>query len=1616
MRRKLRVFVSFLLILTILLPLNVYSPPNIVEAAGVGGAFGDSASTTPGNASEGVVTVRNSTLLRVSVRLDTKEGWYTGYENVFPADESFSIMLGGSGSDTKSTVVMAPQAGSLGNVFEAPNVFWGTNAYPDGAEGQLANAIWEMFMGHQGGGNYEGNFTQWMPADGNPIPWTSIVGKEAFSQLGLSGENLALLEKTSSARISLKDRESITDPEEENQIIMGGLIIAAYMKARGKNIDLNEVAGALMGTNDKVLVVCLENMFAFNEVYDNPDKGYVYMLPRHVLQIVAGRLLDNTMLAGTAKEVADRCLADTAPGYEARNGGFRVTTGSPANPVKETLNQLYNPGMYFAGKARQMWYFRTEKGGKKEGDPPLWTEDFYPAGQNAFDDYSKAPWNLFILMGFVPTTPAPPTPGVGEHKLYSVEEFIQTELSETVTANQHIDWTQSDTSVNGIVAALQTGYSKIDFSTPKVMTLVLKDISYTLTKSGAPDIGYEYKPSDKKYPLNKQIPLTDTTGIRRPWTDVETDIRNAIASFTNKWGVSVTTGRFEAPGSYLWQYDSVAKLNWSVTGGSFQPGYTPEPVDMGKSHAETVIEVKPVDNLLLRWYNQPVAFAEIKDKTYSDDRSTEYWEVMAGVPTTETFYINAGGTPVYIDITAFKKQYSWSRVYKGTETASCPGHGEDPTTYCKIKTSDTKTGYKKHEGDYISIETITYRTADQAILDNIEIFQNEKEYVPISNSVQVQDNGSVLYTRSFGKKDKNSFGCSDGQQKAPEGHTHVTCTSANGWNAVNKAIAADEEKVFSQNDNVKIKIEGVDYTIVTRNYMEGNANTDTQLYHQVSEFLPIGEDWDKTTKIPVVGYNGKPEAAGNRNVGSKAVANKLRFYKTNVPIQLYQVNGIYHFDALLDQNFMEYSDMKVLLQNTQSKPPSPSYPDEYPIRLEYTDYKVTGSSYTADSTNHKGPNPIVFHDPVSAQQVWVHDISEDILKDQRIIAGVKEMVVHPNVTDDNAPSRQYIDYDFKVSFRNGGSFGKDYDGDKAVDKKALLNVNESPPGTRGGGTNWGFQGESNVLLSEAPRSLTYPSTTDAANTYMDVSKWTNAKYIKFDGINVRYEGDGQYYPMGTWIKLYDDGGQVKEGDPTEFLFHVMSNTKDAANVVTHFASEAINAPETIRSMTDMNARGAAVYADAEGFPANSHRKDKGYTSLNENKVIVSAASSASNIRLSDIIGRIGNVIVDDTSDPMWANIFWKASTDWLIPNVIKKPDVDTPVSRFFSVPFSLFEETSSSNSRFNNRWDTLVEYHDASNKRLGRLPVNSAENTSLLYDLLGLRTSSIKMGYTAQFSVQTLGDYDKEMKVIPSYDLAGDFPNAPNGFSFFVPSTNGGTTKLVEYYDSEAPDPYDYTPGIRLTLSHSLKNPRAKIDSAEKDTPEYQNASRTDTTIIGTPSMITIPQALRTWIGSTDTVGRVGSSSWSEGATHQTGSVSVGTGDGTRVGAEPDPDGTYSNAHRWHGKIGLPSSTRVGILKPDGSVYQFVDKTFKQYIIIYLTFRTNGGNGLWDLTTTTNTATNPDGSPSFNFKISTTPKDPPSVNVPGDPGEPPFERPKTPVIVVDYANDSSTDSEVVGTH
>ena len=240
------------------------------------------------------------------------------------------------------------------------------------------------------------------------------------------------------------------------------------------------------------------------------------------------------------KEVGDRCLVDTAPGYAPKSAGgatgFKIKVGDPANPVKETLNQLYSPDMYFNAKARQMWYFRAEEPGEKEGDPPLWTADFYPDGVNGSDDYSKAPWNLFIIMGFVPTTPPPPTPGVGEHKLYSKEEFIEAELSETVTANQHIDWTQSETAVNGIVSALQVGYSKIDFSTPRPMTLVLKDISYDVTKSGAPDIGYEYKPSNKQYPLNKQIPLTDTTGVRRPWTAVEADIKSAIASFTKKWG------------------------------------------------------------------------------------------------------------------------------------------------------------------------------------------------------------------------------------------------------------------------------------------------------------------------------------------------------------------------------------------------------------------------------------------------------------------------------------------------------------------------------------------------------------------------------------------------------------------------------------------------------------------------------------------------------------------------------------------------------------------------------------------------------------------------------------------------------------------------------------------------------------------------------------------------------------------------------------------------------------------------------------------------------------------------------------------------------------------------
>lgn len=573
-----------------------------------------------------------------------------------------------------------------------------------------------------------------------------------------------------------------------------------------------------------------------------------------------------------------------------------------------------------------------------------------------------------------------------------------------------------------------------------------------------------------------------------------------------------------------------------------------------------------------------------------------------------------------------------------------------------------------------------------------------------------------------------------------------------------------------------------------------------------------------------------------------------------------------------------------------------------------------------------------------------------------------------------------------------------------------------------------------------PRSDTYTLYNDVMNTDL----WINAKYIKFDNVNVRWleggDADGEYYVAGTWIKLYDDEFEPKTGDPTEFSFHITSNTQDVEETTYHYLTEAINIPKKYKDIEDVQARANTLVSDSIDLTdvaeygeslrfVNSQRYDAGYISYNNaegnvatttllDNVTTSAKHATYNTTISDVIGRIGNVVVDDSNDPRWGTTFWNPSSTPYIANLINYPDTSVAVSKFFSLEYALFEETTTSNPKYVNRWSGLFQYHDAtqsgsgesSTGYLGKLPVTRGSNLNQY-----MERQVVKLGYDVQFSVQTLGTYDTEMTVLPTYAIGGSGFNGNEtaDFSFYAKSSSGTDVGLTEYYNSVA-DPFSYNPTYNYTVAHTLKSSRAKIDEYEKLTSEYISADAATLIKLGQPHFIIIPQQLRTHIGGITTVGHVDS----------------GGGDTDyRDGAPTLAYDTYTNSQRWHARLSLPTTTQVLLHDVQdekiGKVidtFTLVDKGEDQLIGIYTTFRANqGGSPSWDLTTKTNTTTTtypddefevPDRDPDDPRRTTITFKDPEG----GSKINEKKRKPRIPIIVFDYSDDASTDSKVIGTH
>lgn len=1114
----------------------------------------------------------------------------------------------------------------------------------------------------------------------------------------------------------------------------------------------------------------------------------------------------------------------------------------------------------------------------------------------------------------------------------------------------------------------------------------------------------------------------------------------------------------------------------------------------------------------LRWYNMPSAFGEIKtgmgynsngetvQGTYASTRSQEPFEAMLGTPSTERFYVNLGGTEGYIDVfynyVEAEQEFAvkWTTKWTIPPPAGSPvGTASQTGTESFDKTSSVK--YKA-----MHLESASFRVFGNGQANNADL----------GISVEVQNTGNA--TSSFALQPKTAglqTGPGTGTSNYNLGNTTSWQTSvinAGATTAITgrKATESDGKstafgkanstlgQAFAQNDALTITIAGKQYVFVpdvnqkTATIFGGSSSitVDATNGQGKSYFKPLADRWDVWSHIPIKGYNGNPEDDSSRNIGGAILKSE------NISIAPTQGNGTYPFEEYADQNYVKYETVTTVKGAAESlhedvseldgggpkgtasgyanaKDPT-SISDHISgdiVMTQYTNWQVPETSgenslqfkhsgkepdgdldqALTDNPAYKSINPVVIHSPVSNMYAWISDIPSSQLQDQRILASSNAISINSRATTNggaNGPARQYIDYDFKISVPNTGAFNKYWS--QASSNSAATGIVDpdfTEPGTLGKGYIGSALGKNTSRLYNNP----YLS----GSGQWDVSKWLNAKYVKFPYDVYYYKNSGEnggdeagFYSAGTWIKLYDDNQSVRVGDATEFNFHVTSNARDTMNGIVYFVSEAINSP------AELIGDGDNLYNAAEQY-TNGTRKTAGsvlgnYVTARNGEATYASANSVN----VDLIGRIGNVLVSDATDPAWSSVFWKTNNGQI--------QTQEYVQKDYGVSYNIYDSLTKTNSTgfpAFDRYNTIASWHGES-EPIHTLPLGKNVLTSSQTD------QTVKLGYNIGGSVQTIGDYDYSMWIYPQNMLAGTFRTGKPGDPFKLVTADQYTAGAAykEYYNYNINNSINgnpttfgknYTPTYKYNLSSTLADPRMKISPWEVRTPEYKDAVRKGTTskvIIGTPSWMEIPQSLRTWIGSTITSGK-----W--GLSGQNGNNGLGS---KAQEATCDCPKTLTNIQKWNWNYGLPQNTKIwfynnaaGKSKDGNPIYESATKD--QYIYTSMIFRTKAvrneiqGQGdpwqtslvspaifyndhylvhspqsipNWDLTMFTNTGNN--GIPDITGTVKDIPKGltvGSGQNGTWDPSQvPEYSSPKVPIVFWNYSQSASTDKDSVGTH
>lgn len=261
---------------------------------------------------------------------------------------------------------------------------------------------------------------------------------------------------------------------------------------------------------------------------------------------------------------------------------------------------------------------------------------------------------------------------------------------------------------------------------------------------------------------------------------------------------------------------------------------------------------------------------------------------------------------------------------------------------------------------------------------------------------------------------------------------------------------------------------------------------------------------------------------------------------------------------------------------------------------------------------------------------------------------------------------------------------------------------------------------------------------------MSTLEWTREKKVQFS-YDVLFNRNGiwEQHMAGEWITLpiYDSNGR----EMIYYDFYCLLSNDEAIGTGVDFVVEAINCDPSPGGKEDPYLGDDSCDADCifdiyDGYVTNKKR----FSSLE-------AYHSAYRRTYTDIVGRIGNLIMEDTEDMRFSNLFKQSTGNnkWIIEGLLH--EVDTGISKNYLAWFNndgsygkdIRGVTVSKKNQMYNTYGTQKWTNDA-----GALPFPLEADRNII---TSLKSEQLKPGYNVLFDISTIGEYKSKIQTVPYF-------------------------------------------------------------------------------------------------------------------------------------------------------------------------------------------------------------------------------------------------------------------------